>query len=469
MKKGGSTCTIKNDSAKSYKIILNPVDSTYLKLNPDYSANQIELAIQDHLEILENNGYPFAIISTESRLKGDSILLYISTEKGPQITFDSLIIKGETPLSEKIITKVLEFNSADLYSENYLTSLNDFAAQNTYFDFSKKPSVIFRENAADVIVTLKKINQSRFDGIIGIQRTEEQNTTITGNILLDLNNSFNRAERFLVNWERFNTGNQLLKLNIESPFLLKTLLKATGELDILRRDSTFNRASISGGLVYDVSPKLSLGLSIGSIQNNSGINTEANTFNTQTSFTQANFLFKSSRITSLPRKGLLATGTVGIGNRNSDLASNSQYLSFSGNLIKTTTLLPKLVTKLQVNGASVNSADLFENEVLLIGGINTLRGIDQRSLSVTSWLTSTAEIQYFFDQQSNIFLFYDANFSEANLSSSFESYQINATGLGLNVGTKSGIFTFNYGVSDFFENQFLFRNAKINFGYISTF
>jgi hemolysin activation/secretion protein len=124
---------------------------------------------------------------------------------------------------------------------------------------------------------------------------------------------------------------------------------------------------------------------------------------------------------------------------------------------------------LSAKGAAILSDSLYENEVLRIGGLRTIRGINEESIFATSWGVVSLEYRWLLEQNSAVYVFVDQAWYEYQRSGGIiRDVPINA-GVGFNFETKAGIFTFNYALGKQFDNPILVRNAKISFGFRSLF
>jgi hemolysin activation/secretion protein len=115
------------------------------------------------------------------------------------------------------------------------------------------------------------------------------------------------------------------------------------------------------------------------------------------------------------------------------------------------------------------SDSLYENEVLRIGGLRTIRGINEESIFATSWGVASLEYRWLLEQNSAVYVFIDQAWYQYQRSAGvIRDVPINA-GVGFNFETKAGIFTFNYALGKQFDNPILVRNGKISFGFRSLF
>lgn len=421
--------------------------------------------IYDRLKVLENNGYPFAQIETST---SNYQVIKLRLDKGPFITLDSLI-ELNSPVNSAYIQNYLSIREGEPYSEIKLLSLRRKINNSKFLIMKSYPSVIFVKDGAKVYLNLEGKKANTFDGIIGIQPSENQRTTITGLVNLSLVNSLKRGEEIALNWERLLSESQRLKVSIAAPYLFKTKLGLAFQANIIRQDSTLNRSLIDYRLFYDFSSESRLSLGLHTARNNTNISEQSSFQNTSSLAYDIRYSYRQLDNVLNPRKGggIFASGLIG--ERETLTAENIPLVNFSGQLSYFLPALKKTTILFQVKGETLNSDNLFSNELFQVGGLNFIRGIDQRSLNVSSWLSSTIEYRFLFDESSNIFIFGESHWNEALTRESYSADQISALGIGLSVGTKSGVFSFNYALSNQAENTFLFRNAKINFGFSSSF
>jgi outer membrane translocation and assembly module TamA len=427
------------------------------------------IMIRKELSFQENNGHPFATIQSQGILDNSNITLELTLDKGPVIKFDSLIIKSEESFDYNTIKKIFNFKTNRLYSENYAKRLSKLAKDNSFFGFNKPPKISFRNDKASVTLFLKKKKTSRFDGIIGLQPSTDGSTSVTGLLSLDLTNILNRAESLTLNWERLRPENQRLAVNVKTPFLFNTFLSIELNTAFIRQDSTINRVSIDYGAGYQINPRNKLSFLIGQTKNNSNQNDDQFTQNTNSTLYKGEWCYSNLDAPLNPTKGFTNQLSLSAGHRTAPSIERTKLIGLTYEGSKHIKLLKRSSLVIGASGESISLQNILENEVLQIGGLGSIRGTDQRTIPTTSWITTSLEYRYLLDENSYVFGFFEKNYFEKNTLKSYQRGSIEATGLGVSIGTNSGLFTFLYGISNYTENRFLFRNAKINFGYISTF
>ena len=120
-------------------------------------------------------------------------------------------------------------------------------------------------------------------------------------------------------------------------------------------------------------------------------------------------------------------------------------------------------------GGGIQSATTFDNELFRFGGLKTLRGFDEESLTASLFVLGKLEFRYLLEQNSNLFVFYNAAWYERNTQSDYLSDSPSGFGAGINFETKLGIFSISYALGKEFTNPIRFKAAKIHFGLVNYF
>jgi hemolysin activation/secretion protein len=112
---------------------------------------------------------------------------------------------------------------------------------------------------------------------------------------------------------------------------------------------------------------------------------------------------------------------------------------------------------------------LFENELFRLGGIQNIRGMDENSVTASSYITGSIEFRYLFEEQSNLFLFFDGAYWQKDISAEFKEDTPIGFGIGMNLQTKAGIFTISWALGRQYGNPVNIGTAKVHIGYIQRF
>lgn len=127
------------------------------------------------------------------------------------------------------------------------------------------------------------------------------------------------------------------------------------------------------------------------------------------------------------------------------------------------------VIKLASKNSYTFNENLFENELLRIGGLHTLRGFDEEAIFASLYSIETIEYRYLLEQNSYMYLFFDAAYYESDRIDNFVSDRPIGFGAGMSFETKAGIFSISYAIGKQFDNPIEFRSAKIHFGFVNFF
>ena len=114
--------------------------------------------------------------------------------------------------------------------------------------------------------------------------------------------------------------------------------------------------------------------------------------------------------------------------------------------------------------------NVFLNELFQIGGYKLLRGFDEESIYATQYLVGTAEYRFIVGQNSYIFSFVDAGWTQSKYQNFNQNDNYLGGGIGLVFETKLGLLNVSYAVGKADNVPFnLSEASKIHFGYVNYF
>jgi hemolysin activation/secretion protein len=125
--------------------------------------------------------------------------------------------------------------------------------------------------------------------------------------------------------------------------------------------------------------------------------------------------------------------------------------------------------KLRNSSKMLYSKSIYANELLWVGGLNTMRGFDELSLPATYYTLGNIEFRYLFERSSAVYVLADAMYFGKKFTDSDNSNYAVGLGVGIDLGTSAGIFSLIYAIGKQNDNSFNFSNSKIHFGYKSYF
>lgn len=454
---------------------------------------------------LQSNGHPFANISL-SQLKVNSQQLsgILDINPGPKIQWDTLNILGSPNLPGYYFENYLNIIPGKTYNEEIFLEISRKLKELPFIKLESKPTVSFNKKSAIVHLNLKQKSANFINGVIGILPNsstaltgDESQLVITGDLKLNLGNSFGYGEKIKINWRRLQAESQQLNTQEDVPFILGSFIGLTHSLDLLKQDTSFINYKNRIGIKYDISAKQSFtgfwenettnNLSNNAITNSnlSSINGAKNAYGFKLFIDGLDYKFN-------PRKGFLINleGKAGIKKISGFKTDNKILIHISEeNDISSSLLVPetsmiyqgslliegyiplwKVVSLKLANNSGFKANDyLLDNDLYRLGGFSLLRGFDQQSIFATNYSVFTMELRLLFEENSFFNIFTDQSFIQKSTITEETINSTSAYGAGLNFQTKPGIFSISYALGKFDNTQINFSSAKIHFGFINLF
>jgi outer membrane protein assembly factor BamA len=132
-------------------------------------------------------------------------------------------------------------------------------------------------------------------------------------------------------------------------------------------------------------------------------------------------------------------------------------------------LVGRFVLHLSARSGILRADHLFENELYRLGGINSLRGVDENSIYASAYGFGTIETRFLFERNSALFIFIDGGYYEKALEDEQTTDIPFGFGAGLQLRTGAGIFLLNYALGRQFDNPINIGKAKIHLSYVNRF
>lgn len=458
--------------------------------NKPFNKNQLNSFIFRIINHYENNGFPFASLQFDSiKMEGNTFRGNLLLNKNHRYKIDSVLIYGNATISKQYLQNYFRIKSGDSYNEALVKNITIRIKELPFVEEKQPFKVIFNETEAKIVLDLKKKPASRFNGILGVQPNNETGKLrLTGDVKLNLLNSFKKGEEVYFNWRSIQEKTQDLTSGITYPFLLNTPFGLDYHFKLYKKDTTFIDIFNKIGVRYILKGNNYFSVFYQN-KNSSLLSTKG--FGSLTIL--PDYADVSSQLYGIgihyakldynlnPRKGfsIIAEGAVGKKDikknsaiketlydnvkLNSSLYNGNAIIDFYIPLAKRSVL--KLSSK---NGFTINES-LFDNELIRIGGLFTLRGFDEESIYTTFFSIGTLEYHFILEQNSFLYLFVDGAYYEKNNIKGYVSDRPFGFGTGMSFDTKAGIFSIGYALGQQFDNPILFRSAKIHFGFINFF
>lgn len=457
--------------------------------NRPFNQNQLNRFFDKVISFYENHGYPFASIQLDSvEITNNNLSANLSINKNQLYKIDSVAIKGNATVSDDYIKNYIRINDEDIYNEELIKKINTRIKEIPFVEEQNPSKVIFNEESAYVLLVLKKKQANRFNGILGIVPDETGKVRLNGDVKLNLMNSFKRGEEISFNWRAMQNNSQDLKLSTAYPFLFNSPFGAEYQLNLYKRDSTYIDVFNKIGIRYILKGNNYFNIfyhnKSSSLLSQKGFETLTvlpDFADVSTQLYGIGIVYDQLDYIHNPRRGFSITANGSLGNKKisknpqlneqlyEDVNLKTNLYTAQANLALYIPIKKRSVIKLGTQNGYTYNENLFDNELLRIGGLHTLRGVDEESIFASFYSIQTIEYRFILEQNSFLYLFTDGAFWEKRTANAYTLDRPYSFGVGMNFETNAGIFSISYAVGKQFDNPVQFRSAKIHFGFINFF
>lgn len=405
-------------------IITHPDRSEYVKILKRSSGKAFSpmniLAGKEALKSYCENGYPFVHLTLDSIQWRDTIAsIKWHIEKGPLMKMDSLYLRSEDRLPRAYLSRALQWQKRKNYRESIISQADNRIREIPFLTNAQPSSLRFTNGGAQLIIYPVRKPSNTFQGILGIRPDDTTGKiNLTGDIELRLWNGLNTGEELYLNWRKLQSKTQDLEAKAAFNYLFGTPFGPDASIKIYKRDSTFVSIRLSGGIgwkpVYNTTLKIFAESLNTNTLNPSLLFPEIT--NVHSIYYGVNYTHSVLDNTNNPRKGIHINGIISTGYRNratfsladsSDMSKRYDAMKFE---IESKIYIPtfkKQCLLLGTNTGIMKTDSLAQNEMYRIGGIRTMRGIDEESILASSFAIATLEYRYLMDSQTAIYLFMD--------------------------------------------------------------
>ena len=467
-------------SVNSIKV--NLPNSLALKLREDFNsektyfnANDFSNRIKKWIFLMNNNGFPFAEFEFQkSEIINSKINLICNLISGPLVKIDSIINPEITKKELQLVYKFSDITNGDLFELNKIYKISENIKNTGFIQEIRPPAYEFIDNKVSLYTYFKPQSKNSINGLIGIQPGENENVQFTGNVALNFQNALSYGEVLKINWRRMFNSSQNLIAELSYPFLFNTNFEIIGGLDMIKKDSSF----------FNFNSKLIINYKTSSNFSNGFLFTNSNSTNllesdySSTSVNSFGFVTDYKKLDNPfnPKRGFIIKSEIAYGWKETysiDTASNNVLKSpnFNGNLSFSSylSLINRTTFKIKLSTSTIQNNILYENELTRIGGYKTIRGFDEESIWVSSFILGNFEFRYLLDEKSNVFLFSDFAWTESEINDFIRAEYFQSFGFGTNISMPNGLLTLIYGLGRKIDNPFLIRTGKIHLGFTSYF
>lgn len=446
-----------------------------------------------------NHGFPFAVAQLKIlSMDSTDMEAYIDLRDGPPVWFDTLMTEGRLVMPLNFYSRLLDIRKGDPYDHDKVIRSARRLKELPYLSLRAEPTVRFINDRAHLYFMPDPKPASRFDFLIGVL-PQVQNGVRRFEFAIDFTaemyNNFRQGEYTFIQIKRLMPENLELIMKSTIPYIGGLPIGSHVDFRLFKNGNKHLDLYFDGGAQWLFSGLNQIKV-FASYRSSSLIDIDQDRLMTTGKLPAQLDITYSGAGLSLnlmdvdyrfnPTRGYSTDIQVILGNKNiipnrviTDLPSfENSYDSLN---LKTFQMDLQLTGATYIpvgkwatvktgitGGLRYNQDRLPDNELMRIGGYKILRGFDEESLLTSFYAYGTLEFRIILDQNSYITL----PFLDWGYVASRENGQMTpvlGTGMGLNVGTKAGIFHVAFAAGRAAPNPLDFGRMKVHFGYVNLF
>jgi outer membrane protein assembly factor BamA len=427
--------------------------------------NEIENFLSELNNRVKQEGFPF----TKTKLANfkfdhtDTIEATLTISQRRKRFINRITVKGY----DKFPTNTLQnfTKRKNTYNDRTIERLEKSLDNMPFVKKTKETEVLFKQDSTTVFLYLEKIKTNSADGLIGFNNSNKGKLELNGYVNLKLQNNLDRAETFLLEYRNDNGDQTRFTTSIDLPYLWKTPLGINSMLEIQRRDSTYQRTSITAGLFYK--PDWSSTLGINYISTTStATGQDANLEDFSKNGIEIRTEIKKQTTDLLMPENLWLTTRIGMNKRTIENNSENQF-NFHATFLKLWHLSYRSKFLGRLTSTYLKSDNIQFNELYQFGGLGSIRGFNQNSIDSSFYTTLATEYRYRLNDQIYLHSILDIGVFENFNSKKLD--ELYGFGGGIAILTQAGILNLSIANGRFddakvdLSSTVAHINLKINF------
>lgn len=412
-------------------------------------------------------GFPFAELKLINVRKSDDYTLEADlaiANTNESRTIDKIIVRGYEKFPKSYLKHYLKLKPGNILNLSDIKNKTQLLKELPFANQIKEPEVLFSKDSTILYLYFDKTKSNAFDGFLGFGTNEETNKLeFNGYLDLRLLNNFNFGESFTLLYKSDENDIRTFDVKIFLPYLFQSPLGLEGNLNIFRKDSSFTTANQRIRTFYQVNPKNRLSVGLKAVQSNNLLNQnnlDPLIKDYKTTFYNVRYEFMHRQSSSrLFRNNALVDLEVGSGNRKLEGNSTSQF-EYTLEAFKIFNLNNRNSVFLRLKSFSLFSDTYLDNELIRFGGINSIRGFEENSLSATFYGLLNTEYRYLLSSNFYVHSIIDLSYFENDIINQKE--KLYSVGFGFGLLTNAGLLRFNYANGKTENQSFKLSNSQIH-------
>jgi outer membrane protein assembly factor BamA len=429
----------------------------------------LEKTLEKISRLLSNESYAFASVYLENiqPKNKDYLSAVLQIDKGEKRTLQDIEILGYEKFPMSYINHFLGIKTQKPFNLEKIKSKMELLEQLPFVRQKRPAEVLFTSDTTRVYLYLEKIKTNRFDGFLGFGSNEDTGAIeFDGYLDLTLNNNLNFGESFKLNYKSDENEQKTFDVLLQLPYLFGSPIGSKLNLNLFKKDSTFTTAQQGIKLFYQLNEKQQIGVALRSLQSN----VLKETTTTLTEDYKSQFYGLTYQYIKRQKNDMLfpissqVDISAGLGQRKTTVTTQQRQIQLKG--YHTFRLNSKNSIFIKFHIEDLDSDQYLFNELIRIGGINSIRGFEENSIYASRIGILCTEYRYRLAPTLFVHSIIDAGyFQDAERTNE----QLFGFGFGFGLRTNAGLLRFNYANGQTKNTPFVLSNSKVHLSLTTTF
>lgn len=448
---------------KNFKVFQVSITGDSLLLFPKVYQKKLQTdsLAQVILKKYEEEGFPFAVVTIQKKDENRAEII-ISPNKKRYV--DALVVEGNTNLPKAYVGWLKKNFQGKVYSPKLRNELSETLKREVFIEQHKTPQVAFLKDSTLIFLYPERRKSSSFEGMLGFGNDPVGKFRLNGDLSLHLANVFGGFEHIHLAWRSTPLLSQEIKVELQFPFVYKHYIGSDTRLNIYRQDSTFVNFFAEQKLFYNISRYSRFGL-LGGVQSSAFVEGNATNFPLAEDFSKwvvGAFYeqFNPTGILLYPYQYYFYTRLTQMDASYTSETLKQYGIELRGSYLKR--LWNKNYLYFSTQNQVILSDKLVPNELMRIGGINSIRGFAEDQFFADVFAVQTLEYRFIPNQQVFFSAFVDYAYVQNKPSALYQ--HLVGTGLGMNFLSKIGVLSIQFALGKFPNQPVDWNAARVHVG-----
>jgi len=387
--------------------------------------------------------------------KNNRLYAILQTEYSKKRNIDKFIIEGYRSFSLSYLNKYLKHLKTPYLTETN-KNISEKISQLDFLSEIKNPETLFTKDSTIVYLFLEKKQRNELDANIMYNSSSE--SKLNGHINLVLKNSFNKGESFELKWNKTNNSSTDFKTSIHLPYLFRTPISIKTDFNLFKQDSTFLNSNLKIKASYPIQKNSTLSFYFDTTTSSSNSQNPLNS-DLSNSFIGALYnLHKPSNSALYNRRFSITLGaTVG---KRKIISSKEKQQKLEGEIILNVRTSTRSYLYIRNKSELLFSKKYFQNELLRIGGLESIRGYNDQSVFTNKYSYVNVEYRYVTNTRNYLYSILDYGFYRNPFLNNSNS--LVGLGFGYSFLLKNNLIDIAYTTAKNENKNFAISNSKLS-------